>query len=390
MDTQLPQETQKNIQPPKVKKPSNKKKIRKILFYAVLIILGAGAAYAIISNPKTGWIPTLAYIVFASIVFTYRKPIIEGKQKLTQPDMHQVTATPTLGAVTPEVSATISQAPRAKLKLKHIFTLVGIGLGGLIILFIIVSLFQPRMYLWFVTSQAQADHEVTSTTVDVIRTLTAKETTEGADPGTATQTIALNTDTKYVAPSSWAFVTRAKSESQGLDEGVEVIVMGETAYQRTADTTDEYTTYQFAEGEYDSTAKAIEGSSFFQKGILEFMKTPRFVFNTDGQPWWMLHYRIPVNIDALDAAAPDWYSSDIYAFAKDPSLTNQQVEFSLDLWINPFTRHVAHEQWMVTKVSNDDAQYTVQLNIFMDRTFSYPKNLTIDAPENTTTPTTTE
>jgi len=390
MDIQPTQSTQNNNPTPTTKRPRDMKRIRQIAFFAFLIILGAGAAYAIISNPKTGWIPALAYIVFAAVLFAYRKSIIEGKQKDIQPSQSQPAVASVTNPITQEIPPIISQTPKAKPKLKHVVALVGAGIGSLILLFIIVSVFQPRMYVWFVTSQTQADHEVTSTTVDVIRTLIAKEATEGVDPGTATQTIALNTDTKYVAPSSWAFITRAKSESQGLDEGVEVIVVGETAYQRTADTTDEYTTYQFAEGEYDSTAEAIEGSSFFQKGILEFMKTPRFVFNTDGQPWWMLHYRIPVDIDALDAAAPDWYSSDIYAFAKDPSLTDQQVEFSLDLWINPLTRRVAHEQWMVTKVSNDDAQYTVQLDIFMDRTFSYPKDLTIDVPENITTPTTTE
>lgn len=383
MDTQLPQETPQHISTPEQKKPRDMKKIRMIMYYALLIVLGVGAAYSIISDPKTGWIPTLAYIIFASVLFAYRKQIIEGKKiNAEQLAATTPTATEQIVAAAPVIEP---QAPKVKPKLKHILILVGVGLGSLIVLFVIVSMFQPRMYLWFVTSQGQADHEVTSTTVDVVRTLTLKDTTEGVEPGTSTQTILLNTDTKFVAPSSWAFVTRAKSAAQNLDEGVEVIVVGNKAYQRTADTTEAYTTYTFAEGEYETTADAIEGSSFFQKGILEYMKSPRFVFNTDGQPWWMLHYRIPVDVDALDAAAPDWYSADIYAFAKDPSLTDQQVEFSLDLWINPFTRKISHEQWMVIKTSNDDEQYIVKLDIFMDRSFSYPKDLTIEEPETTTT-----
>lgn len=381
--------------------PKDKKNFHRAAFYSLIILFGAGAAYAIISNPTTGWIPAVAYIVFGSIVFAYRKPLLEGKKKESAPAVAPLesSAAQPMGSVSSSTDSTPIQPKLQKIKptTKHVWGVVGMSLGALIILVIAVSVFQPQAYLWMVRSQGQADHEVTTTNVDVLQTLTLKQDSDaGAAGGSATQSITLATDTEFVAPTSWSFITRAHNEAQQLDDGVEAIVVDGTAYQRQAGSADPYSTYTFAAGEYDSTKQAIESSSFFQPKLLEYAGTPRFVFNTEGQPWWMLHFRIPIDVDAIDQAQPDWYSPELYAFGKDSTLPNQQVEFILDIWVNPFTRRVTHEKWMVSKVSDDDAQYHVRLDIQLDRSLSYPRDLSITppvvkidttAPSDTTTPT---
>ena len=387
---QDPTETS-NSNIPSAKKPHT----RRILFYSTLIIFGIGAAYSIISSPTTGWIPAMAYIIFGSILFAYRKSLLEGKKKqdssVVASANSQATQPVHIGVSSTEPQSAQPIPTKTKPTTKHLFGVIGMSLGALIILFIAVSVFQPQAYLLMVRSQGQADHEVTTTNVDVLQTLTLKQDSDaGAAGGSATQTITLLTDTQFVAPSSWSFITRAHNEAQQLDDGVEAIVVDGTAYQRQAGSTDSYSTYTFAEGEYDQTKHAIESSSFFQPKLLEYAGTPRFVFNTDGQPWWMLHFRIPIDVDAIDQAQPDWYSPELYAFGKDATLPNQQIEFTLDIWVNPFTRKVAHEQWVVSKVSDDDPQYHVQLDIQLDRSLRYPNDLSIVAPaveNNTTAPT---
>jgi|GEM_PF-3809858 len=397
MDTISPDQRSSESKPSKKSFSLNQSTTRKIIFYAVLVILGAGAAYAIVTNPTTGWIPAVAYIVLASITVAYRKVLIEGKSaaaKVTQDtaksstDAHMDIATPKEEIKSPE-----AHNPKRKLNKKHVWAIVGVSVGALIVLLIAVAIFQPKIYFWLITSQGQASHEKTSTHVDVLQTLTLKQPdANGVSGGTATQSISLDTETQHVAPDSWSFMTQAQNSAQKLSDGVDAIIVDGTAYQRRTGSNTDYSSYTFASGEYDTTKQAIESSSLFQSNLLHYAGTPRFVFNTEGQPWWLLHYRMPINVDAIIADSPDWYSSDLYAFGKDPTLTKQTVDFTMDIWVNPFTRKVVHEKWLVVKTSADDAKYDVRLDIQLDRSLEYPKTLSISVPTNVTAsqPTTTD
>jgi hypothetical protein len=174
-----------------------------------------------------------------------------------------------------------------------------------------------------------------------------------------------------------------QSSNEQIAQGdFEARLFGKDAFQRDSNSaTAAFTTYAMTDTEYASTQKIINASSFFQKGFLDFVKNPTFVFKPEGQPFWMLHYRFEIPVADLEAKKPDWYTKEAFPFSSDETIPGEKISLFVDAWINPFTGKITHEKWRVKKEGEEPTIGKMTLFVLLDRSLAYPTKLTIDRPE---------
>lgn len=262
---------------------------------------------------------------------------------------------------------------------KHAWTIFGFSLGAIIIFLVGVMLFLPQVYVSFAKNRTLPEKFSTDTVVMVERSVDVAET-DSAAAESFTDSISLKTVTDHIAPRTWRYTTVVTDADGTTEEGIEVLVFDTEAYQRQANSNDEFVMYPLEDADYTTTEEAISASSLFIPELVEYAGAERFVWNTDEQPWWYLHYRMPIDVARIEADAPEWYDPQLYPFAYEEGLGDQQVDFMLDVWINPFTGRIMHEVWSIKKQSVGDETLNVLLDIVLVRDYDASGNFTIDKP----------
>lgn len=293
---------------------------------------------------------------------------------------------------------------KKKIEPKHLWTVIGISVGAIVVLIIGAMLFLPQLYIALAQRKAIPSFVTTNTAVHVNREMNSAAT-EDTEAQTYTETVDLTTETQYSAPSSWAYTTTLTSGDNSINESIEVIVANNSAYQRQAAVSEEWTKYPLQAGDYETTEKAISSSSLFVPQLFDYAGNTRFVWNTEGQPWWALHYRVPIDVNAIeadyDAALADyqaahpttsdsasqstepfdyWYDPQLYPFSLEDGVAEQEVDLMIDLWVNPFTGQVMHEVWDITKHTADASGTDVTLGITLNRSYDYSTPVSIQEP----------
>lgn len=367
--------------PPQTHTPSGarivKKKAPMWAFYVLVALFAAGLVYEF-TKESMSMILIAVYIIFGSVIVVNRK-LFFAFEKQT----HETLANDTQSAPAPiepvhPPDSTTSPAQHTPI---HKGKLVLLGVAALVVLMIGVMVFMPRAYLWVALQVGFPSTYTTDSTVHVSRSLSSLDAEDGS--GAYEDSITVNTKASHIAPSTWSFITTLQNDAgTPSTEGVEVLVFEDEAFQRQTGTEDgAFTQYPLQQEEYDTTVQAIEASSLFVPELIDYAGAGRFVFDTGEKPWWYLHYRLPIDVAALEADAPEWYEPQLFPFASESQLGDQDISFLLDVWIHPFTGRIMHEVWNISKSTTSDQQYDIALDIIMVRAYDYGQEVTIDKPQ---------
>lgn len=276
---------------------------------------------------------------------------------------------------------------------------IGLMVGSLVIFVIGMIVFQPYAYLSLLKRQSEPQKEIARTRTVIYRNIEPRDPSAGTEA--YSDSVTITSETQHVAPDTWSFSTRVKSAQSTTEEGdgIDALIFSkDEAYQRYPGEGQTYQPFQFSQvagdavdengnpvdqsqqvDEYAETIRAIR-TSLFQNQLLDYVYNPRFVWKSDGKPWWQPHYRYTIAVGNIEADSPDWYDASMYPFAVEPALGSQKIVFTLDVWLNPLTGKVMNEVWQVHKETLDADIYFITLDVTVDRQHEYPADLEIAKP----------
>ncbi len=275
-------------------------------------------------------------------------------------------------------------APKQPLGKRTRIKIISLMVGSFIVLLLGVLLFQPRAYFWVIQKVASPKNLVTDTHVEVERTFTPVASTDAtAQTAPEHDTISIRYQASHITPDTWAYTSTLSSSNPSYGGGTfEARLFGKDVFQRT-DTTSNFTTYTFADADYQTTIKTIRASSVFLPELFNYALNTRFVFAKGSESFWMLHYRFQLDIAKIEKDKPSWFDKDSFPFSSDSTIKDQVDNTYVDVWVNPFTAKVEKEEWRIIKKGNDPTSGNIDLYILLTRTLQYPKTLTIDKPKVT-------